>query len=163
MNIVILGVSGSGKTTVGDALADRLHWRFTDGDDLHSVANKAKMASGTPLSDADRRGWLEAVGAAMVRATAEHRDQVVACSALKCRYRDLLRCHDPDAVFVYLKVHRDALETRLTARKGHFFPPSLLQDQLDTLEEPAPSEAIVVDGARGVEAVVDAIARRLEI
>jgi gluconokinase len=163
MNVVLLGVSGSGKTTVGHALVSRLGWLFADGDDFHSVANKAKMAAGMPLTDADREHWLETIGKIMAQARSAGRHQIVACSALKRRYRDVLRGYDPDAVFVYLKVPRAVLEARLKARQGHFFPPALLSDQLSTLEEPDAAEAITVDASRDVGSVVDAIAARLEI
>jgi gluconokinase len=163
MNVVLLGVSGSGKTAVGSALAHRLGWSFVDGDDFHSAANRAKMAAGTALTDADRQDWLNAIGEIMARACAEGRNQVVACSALKRSYRDILRGYDPDAMFVYLKVPRAVLETRLEGRQGHFFPPSLLADQLNTLEEPDANEAVTVDAGRDLGSLVDTLAARLKI
>jgi len=163
MNLVLLGVSGSGKTTVGRALAERLGWALVDGDDFHSAANRAKMAAGEPLTDAYRQGWLDAIGQAMAQARGDGRDQVVACSALKRRYRDVLRSYDPEARFVYLKVPRAVLEERVKARRGHFFPRALLSDQLKTLEEPDAREALTIDATGDVSSIVDALAARLKI
>lgn len=135
---VVMGVSGSGKTTVGAAVAQRLGWDFADGDDLHPVANVAKMAAGRPLDDANRAPWLARV-AAWVRAHVEAGEPgVITCSALKRSYRDQLR---GDGVrFVFLAGSRALLAARLARRPGHFVPASLLDSQLAALEEPGPDE-----------------------
>jgi gluconokinase len=156
MIVVVMGVSGAGKTTIGQALAAALGWPFVEADELHPPANVAKMARGEPLDDADRAPWLEAVAARM-RALD---DGVVACSALRERYRDVLRVR-PDVRFILLDVPRALLEQRLAARRGHFMPPSLLPSQLATLERPA--DAIVIDGAPPVAAQVAAIRAALRI
>lgn len=155
-----MGVSGSGKSTVGIALATRLGVPFVDGDDLHPPANVAKMASGTPLEDADRWPWLALVGAALAEAPA---GLVVACSALKRSYRDAIRAVAHDVRFVYLRVDRDELEQRMAHRPGHFMPVALLDSQLATLEEPADDEnAIVVRADAGVDAAAALIERSLD-
>ena len=147
-----MGVSGSGKTRVGEALARRLGCPFTDADDLHSDANRAKMAAGIPLTDQDRLPWLRAVGNAIRNAIIGGRNHVFACSALKADYRRIL---DPrgECKLVYLRGSRDLLAERLAGRQGHFFNPDLLQSQLDTLEEP--SQAAIVDIANPVPLIVD--------
>lgn len=150
-----MGVSGAGKTTTATALASRLGAVFLDADDLHPAANVAKMAAGVALDDDDRAPWLRAVG----EAVAEHEHVVVACSALKRRYRDLLRDTAPDLIFVLLVPSDDELARRLAAREGHFMPVSLLRSQLATLEPLGPDEAGVtvdVSGA-GVDAVITAV------
>jgi gluconokinase len=135
VKIVVMGVSGSGKTTVGLALAARLGLPYADGDAFHSAANVAKMHSGIPLDDADRAPWLDAVGAWL----AAH-DGVMSCSALRRAYRDHLRAFAPGAFFVQLNVDHARLQARLDAREGHFMPSSLLRSQLATLEPLAPDE-----------------------
>jgi gluconokinase len=157
-SVVVMGVSGSGKTTVGQALAERLSLPFTDGDDLHPEANVAKMAAGIPLTDDDRWPWLDAVGAALA-----HGAQVVACSALRRAYRDRLRAAAPGIALVLLDAPRDVLAARLTDRPGHFMPPALLDSQLQTLELPGPGEEVLtVDATRPVGRLVDEIAAWLE-
>ncbi|MGC8509544.1 MAG: gluconokinase [Acidimicrobiales bacterium] len=161
--IVVMGVSGSGKTTVGLALAARLDAEFLDADDLHSPENRAKMASGHPLDDEDRLPWLHAVGRYMRDATSRGQRVVVACSALKRRYRDLLRTYVPDAPFVYLHGAPAILESRLAGRTNHFMPPSLLASQLADLEplagdEPGVTVDVAADVARIVDEVVNALA-----
>ncbi len=154
-----MGVSGAGKTTTAMALASRLDAVFLDADDLHPAANVAKMAAGVALDDDDRAPWLRAVGEAV--AAAEH--VVVACSALKHSYRDLLRDAAPDLVFVLLEPSDDELTRRLAAREGHFMPASLLRSQLATLEPLGRDEAgvtVAVSGA-GLDAVVDAVVEGL--
>ena len=139
--IVVMGVSGCGKSRIGAALAKRLGLRFLDGDSLHPQANIAKMAQGTPLDDDDRAPWLDVVGAAL-GAQAD----IVACSALKRAYRDRIRAQAPSAVFVHLAGDRAVLAHRVASRPGHFMPPVLLDSQLATLEPLAPDEAgFVVD------------------
>ncbi len=124
--VLVMGVSGCGKTTVGRLLATRLDWPFLDADDLHPPANVAKMAAGIPLTDADRAPWLAMVAAWMAERRAAGEPGVVACSALKRAYRDTLRASDPDLRLVFLEGERELLAERLTHRHGHFFPQRLL-------------------------------------
>lgn len=140
LRIVVMGVSGCGKSTIGAGLAQALGLRFVEGDELHPPRNVALMAAGTPLTDEDRREWLEAV--ARVLADAKDDGVVVSCSALKRRYRDLLRASAPDLTLVHLRGEPALLAERLAARKGHYMPPSLLQSQLDTLEPPGAGEVV---------------------
>lgn len=158
--LVTMGVSGSGKTTVGKALARRLGLAFEDGDALHPASNIAKMKIGEPLDDLDRAPWLAAV-AAWIEGRGEA-GGVVSCSALKRAYRDRLRL--PGVRFVYLEGDAALIGARMRKRKGHFYPPSLLQSQFDTLEPPAPDEkAIVVSVDQSVSRVVDAIVESLAL
>jgi gluconokinase len=152
--VVVMGVSGSGKSTVGAALARRLGVPFVDADTLHPSANVAKMAAGEPLGDDDRHPWLERVGEWL----AGHGDGGVAsCSALKRSYRDRLRAHCPAVTFLHLSGSPELIARRLAARSGHFMPAALLASQFDTLEPLGPDEAGVTVGAdRGVDAIVDA-------
>jgi gluconokinase len=152
MQIVVMGVSGSGKTTVGQALAARLRLPYADGDAFHPQANLTKMASGMPLNDADRAPWLDAVGAWLVA-----HEGVVSCSALRRAYRDRLRAFAPGAHFVQLNVDPAILKERIDARHGHFMPSSLLHSQLATLEPLAPDEkGVIVDNVGGSPAEVAA-------
>ena len=158
MIVVVAGVSASGKTTVGSLLADRLGWPFTDADALHPAANIAKMQAGHALSDADRRPWLATVGARMDAYAASGQSAVLACSALKRSYREQLLAGRPEARMVFLHVTREALEARLRARHGHFFPAALLDSQLAILQSPEPDEdVVVVDDTTSPEQVVDVI------
>src|SRR5215467_11227700 len=147
MVVVVMGVSGSGKTTVGRALAARLGWPFEDADDLHPAANVDKMRRGVPLTDADREPWIRAVSGVIHDHVAHGRDAVIACSALHRLHRDAMRAHvaAEQVRFVYLDGTYDEIDRRLHARIGHFMPESLLASQLATLEKPNPSEALVVD------------------
>lgn len=155
--IVVAGVTGSGKSTIGRLLADRLRLPFLDADDLHSAANRAKLHAGEPLDDADRAPWLDRVGAAIAAAGTN----VVACSALKLAYRDRLREYAPDLVIVQLDVPVEELERRLAARRGHFAAPSLLPSQLATLEPLLARErGFVMPAAGDPAATVDAILAR---
>lgn len=151
-----MGVSGAGKTTVGTALAERLGLRFEDADALHPESNVAKMAAGTPLTDADRAPWLSVVGQHL----ADSPDGLVmACSALKRVYRDAIRASAPDAVFVLLTVDRSTLGDRVANRPGHFMPVSLLDSQLETLEPlEADESGVAVPAVGGVASTADTIA-----
>jgi gluconokinase len=141
--VIVAGVSGSGKTTVGILLADRLGWRFADADDFHPAANVAKMRAGIPLTDADREPWLRAIAAWMDERIARGEDAVVGCSALKRSYRDLLLAGRPEARMIFLAPDREVLARRLAGRHGHFFPEQLLGTQLDDLEPPGPDERVL--------------------
>ena len=143
MIVIVAGVSGSGKTTVGALLAGRLAWRFADADDFHPAANVAKMRAGIPLTDTDRWPWLRAIAAWMDERIARGEDAVVGCSALKRSYRDLLLNGRPAARMIFLAPDREVLARRLAARHGHFFPEQLLGTQLDALEPPGPDERVL--------------------
>jgi gluconokinase len=149
MILIVAGVAGSGKTTVGALLAGRLHWRFADADTFHPEANIAKMRSGVPLTDADREPWLRAITDWMDERSAASESAVITCSALKRVYRDRLLAGRPTATMVFLQVSRAVLVQRLTARPGHFFPENLLDSQLATLEPPAPDERVQTVLAEG--------------
>lgn len=136
MVLVIMGVSGAGKTTVGRALAQALDWPFYDGDDFHPPQNIEKMRRGVPLTDADRLPWLEALEALIRRHLLGGQSAVVACSALKRSYRDVLRRAGKEVRFVHLAADYATIRRRLEARRGHFFDPKLLQSQFDDLEPP---------------------------
>lgn len=138
--VVVMGVSGCGKSTVGRLLAAALQVHYVEGDELHPPENVARMAAGIALTDADRHGWLREVAGQLANATSEARGVVVGCSALKRGYRDLLRAAAPDLCFVHLHGARELLERRLAERKGHYMPASLLQSQLDALQPPAADE-----------------------
>lgn len=154
--IVVMGVSGTGKSTIGLGLAAALGMPFVEGDDLHPDANVAKMAAGIPLTDADRAPWLDRIAAELDRAVA------VACSALKRSYRDRLRVAAPDLVLVYLHGAPELLASRMAQRDGHFMPTSLLQSQLSTLEEPASDEDVIpVDVMLRPDEIVDLVVERL--
>ena len=159
MIVVLMGVCGSGKTTVGRALAERLHWHFLDADDFHPQANVEKMARGMPLSDEDRWPWFDRVVGELKRHHAAGTQVVVACSALKQVYRERL-AQAGGVRFAYLKGNAATIAPRLAGRSGHFMPASLLTSQFATLEEP--SAAIVIDVAEPVEAQVAAITRALQ-
>ena len=142
MILIVAGVAGSGKTTIGALLAGRLRWRFADADTFHPAANVAKMRNGIPLTDADREPWLRAVAAWMDERIAAGQSGVITCSALKRAYRDQLLDGRPMATLFFLEVPREVLEKRLVSRPGHFFPEKLLDSQLNTLELPAPDERV---------------------
>ena len=155
-----MGVSGSGKTTVGSALAAELGWRFVDADDHHTPASVAKMARGEPLTDADRWPWLDQLRAIIVAALAANEPLVLACSALKAAYRARLVDGDAQRVrFVHLTGTPDVLRARLEGRAGHFMKPGMLASQLATLEPPA--DAWTLDAAQPADALVTEIVRRL--
>jgi gluconokinase len=149
-----MGVSGSGKTTVGRLLAADLGWDFLDADDFHSPANRDKMSRGLPLSDADREPWLDALAEAVAERSRAGRRAVLACSALKQSYRDRLQVEN-GVRLVYLKGDPETIERRLESRKGHYFAAGLLASQFEALEEP--TDALVVDLAEPPEAIVSRI------
>jgi carbohydrate kinase (thermoresistant glucokinase family) len=154
--LVIMGVSGSGKTTVGALLAGRLGWPYAEADDFHPPANIAKMAAGDPLTDEDRGPWLQAIGAWIDGQLSRGERGVVTCSALKRAYRDVLR--RPGDQLVYLQGARELIADRMAARRGHFFKPSMLDSQLATLEEPGPDEGILIVEIGGTpDEIADAI------
>lgn len=142
MIIIIYGVSAVGKTTVGEKLAGELKWTFYDADDFHSAANKAKMESGIPLTDEDREGWLETLRSLIASTLASDQNAVLACSALKQKYRDLLRVND-EVKFVLLYADYDTIEQRILQRKHHFMNPTLLKSQFDTLELPHGEDTVL--------------------
>ncbi len=141
--IIVMGVSGSGKTTLGQGLAQRLGWAFYDADDFHPVTNVQKMSNGTPLNDEDRSSWLDNLNQLITSQLQQRESLVLACSALKEKYRELLsQGHESQTRFVYLRGDFETIFARMQGRK-HFMKPALLQSQFDTLEEPL--EAVVVD------------------
>ncbi len=158
--LVLMGVSGSGKTTIGALLAAHLRWKYAEADDFHSAANVAKMAAGHALADDDRWPWLHAIRTWIDEAIAKSELAVVTCSALKRSYRDVLR--RPGVQFVYLKASREQIARRLAARHDHFFKASLLDSQFADLEEPTSDEHVLTVPIRGtpsqiVECIVAAI------
>ena len=162
MVLVLMGVSGSGKTTVGKVLAGELGWTFVEADEFHSAANVAKMRAGIPLTDADRRPWLDALRVRIDRACTEGENVVLACSALKHAYQDYLERDDPACVhYIYLHGSEELLRKRLAERQGHFMNPQLLHGQFETLEPPA--EALRVDATPPPEAIAAEIRRRLKL
>ena len=142
--LVVMGVSGSGKTTVAELLAKKLGWPFMEGDRLHPPANVEKMRQGIPLTDADRGPWLDRIGEELKSWAAEGKSGVLTCSALKRAYRDRIRSARADVRFVYVKGTETLIEARVAARHHEYMPASLLRSQFDTLEEPTPDEPGVV-------------------
>ena len=162
--LVVMGVSGSGKTTIARELASRLHCTFEEGDDLHPAANVAKMHSGIPLDDADRSPWLKAVATWIDTQRARNTPGVITCSALKRSYRDIIIDSRPNVRLVYLRGSYELIASRLARRHGHFMPESLLQSQFDALEEPGPGEnPVVVDIGPEPGEIADAIIVQLHI
>lgn len=168
MIILIMGITGSGKTTIGELLAKRLEWPFADADDFHSAANKEKMHLGIPLTDADRAPWLAAIRAQMLRWAAANESGVITCSALKQSYRDFLLGPDAGAPnfsalvkIIYLHGTPALIASRVHERTGHFAGESLIASQLATLEEPA--NVVTVDIDHTPAQIVDEIARRLNL
>ncbi|MFB9407448.1 MULTISPECIES: gluconokinase [Dactylosporangium] len=139
---LLMGVAGTGKTTVGGLLAGRLGWQYAEADDFHPVANVEKMAAGTPLTDADRRPWLDAIGAWIDERAAAGESGVVTCSGLKRAYRDRLRHGRPQVRVVFLEGSRELITRRLTARHGHFMRVEMLDSQFADLEPPTPDEGV---------------------
>jgi gluconokinase len=161
--LVVMGVSGVGKTSVARALVDRTGWAFREGDDLHPEANRAKMAAGTPLDHDDRWPWLHRVAEWIGSQEAAGRGGVVTCSALKRSYRDLLRDGHLSVRFVHLLADEDVLTARVTNRHGHYMPPALLRSQLDALEPLGPDEpGVRVETHGDPAAVADRALKALE-
>ena len=162
--LVVMGVSGSGKSTIAERLAARLGWRFEDGDKYHPPANVAKMSAGHPLTDEDRWPWLQAIADEIDRTCKAGQRVVIACSALKHVYRDVLVHGRNDVRIVFLNGTQDLIADRLATRKGHFMPPGLLTSQFRTLEPPQQGEhPIAVSIEATVEAIVDDIIRQLNL
>ena len=162
MIVVVMGVSGCGKSTIGSSLAHALGWDFQEGDAMHPQANIDKMRAGIALNDDDRGPWLDRIASWIHSEHAHHRQGVVSCSALKRSYRDRLRLADADVGFVYIQVSRSELQRR-TRQRRHFMPTSLLDSQLQTLEEPAPDEeALTVSGEATVDALLVEVSRWLQ-
>lgn len=162
--LIVMGVSGSGKSTVAEALGRRLGWRFEDGDSFHPASNVAKMSAGHPLTDEDRWPWLNAIADEIERTCSDGGHVIIACSALKHAYRDVLLRGRSDVRFVFLQGSEKLIADRLARRKGHFMPPELLASQLRTLEPPEASEhAITVSIDASVEAIVDDALHQLQL
>lgn len=161
---VVMGVSGSGKTSIGSGLSRELGVEYVEGDAYHPPENVALMAAGTPLTDENRKGWLAALAARIAEAKRAGVGLVVTCSALKRSYRDILRAGAPDVRFIFLKGSRELIGERITNRRGHFMPPSLLYSQLATLEEPSPDEhAWVCDITLAPETIIADLAARATV
>jgi carbohydrate kinase (thermoresistant glucokinase family) len=161
--LVMMGVSGSGKTTVASAVAQRLGWDLLEGDKFHPPENVSKMAAGVALTDADRWPWLHAIASAIDKERAAGNSAVVACSALKRSYRDILVGDRPDVLLVYLQGSKALIGRRLAARKGHFMPTALLDSQFATLEEPGPDEhAVIVSVDNAPDAIVEEVLRQVK-
>ena len=162
--LIVMGVSGSGKGTSAGALAERLGWRFEDGDSFHPKSNVEKMRAGHPLTDEDRWPWLNAIADEIARACNKGEQIIIACSALKHTYREVLLRGRDDVRFVFLKGTQELIADRLAHRKGHFMPPGLLTSQFNTLEPPEASEHVITASIdESVEAIVDGIVRQLKI
>jgi len=162
--LIVMGVSGSGKSTIGEQLAERLSFSYEDGDKFHPAANVAKMKAGYPLTDEDRWPWLQAIANEIDRVCKAGQRAVIACSALKRTYRDVLVHGRTDVRIIFLEGNKGLIASRLAQRKGHFMPPGLLESQFKTLEPPGIGEnsvTVSIDGS--VEAIVDAIVRQLEL
>lgn len=160
--LIVMGVSGSGKSTVAQRLAGRLGWIFQDGDSFHPASNVAKMSAGQPLSDADRKPWLQAIADEIDRVRVARERVVVACSALKRAYRDILVHGRDDVRIVYLDGSRELIAARMKARKNHFMPAGLLDSQLATLEPPGAEERpLIVSILPPVDAIIEDIVGRL--
>ncbi|HEY9244608.1 MAG TPA: gluconokinase [Streptosporangiaceae bacterium] len=165
MIVVVAGVAASGKSTVGTLIAGHLGWPFTDGDSLHPVANVTKMHAGLPLDDADRQPWLAAVTARIDGYLEAGQSAVLACSLLRRGYRDQLTAGRPAVRIVFLDVSREILTGRISARHGHFFPATLLDSQLAVLENPQPSERLLVvtETGQSPAVIADEVMRRLQL
>jgi gluconokinase len=158
-----MGVSGVGKTTIGKQIAKQLGARFLEGDDYHPKANIEKMSHGEPLTDADRKPWLDRLARELDASRVKGENVVLTCSALRRLYRDILRAGHDDVDFVFLDAEQAVIQKRLDARKGHFMPPSLLDSQFAALERPGPDErAVPADATQPPGAIVAAVLERLQ-
>lgn len=158
--IVVMGVAGSGKTTIGKLLADRLGWNFADADDYHPAANVAKMSAGHALSEQDRAPWLQTLRGNIENWTTQNQSTVLACSALRASYRKLLQVNE-EVSMIYLKGSFDLFKKRLSERQGHFMKTTMLESQFQTLEEP--EAAITVDASKDPESIVEEICKKLNL
>lgn len=155
---LVMGVSGSGKSTIAELLARSLGWTFYDADDFHPPANIAKMKSGQPLNDEDRAPWLERLSELLVGEIAAGRSPVLACSALRQRYRDILLANAPGVMLVYLKGDKHLIASRISQRSGHFMPTALLDSQFEALEEPVGGHSVFIANlALSPEQIVNSI------
>jgi len=162
--LVLMGVSGSGKSTIADELAKRLHWNYEDGDRFHPKSNVEKMSAGHPLTDEDRWPWLQAIADEIDRICDAGDHAIITCSALKHAYREILVHGRKDVRIIYLNGTRELIAGRLAKRKDHFMPAALLESQFKTLEPPVPAEdpiTVSIDGS--VEAIVDHIIQSLKL
>jgi gluconokinase len=160
--LIVMGVSGSGKSTISDRLAERLNWIYEDGDRFHPASNVAKMSAGQPLTDEDRWPWLQAIADEVDRVCKAGEPAVIACSALKRAYREVLVHGRHDVRIIYLSGTEQLIANRLAERKGHFMPPGLLTSQFKTLEPPEPREnPVTVSIDASVDTIVDDIIRQL--
>jgi carbohydrate kinase (thermoresistant glucokinase family) len=162
--IVVMGVASSGKTSLGERLAERLGWPFRDADSFHPPENVAKMSSGTPLTDEDRKPWLAAIAAWIDDLRTNGGNGIVTCSALKRAYREVIVGDRPDVTLVYLRGSRELIGQRMAARQHHFMPPALLDSQFATLEEPGADEKpLVVQVEASKEVIVAQVVRELRL
>lgn len=159
MFYIIMGVSGSGKSTIGKLLSDRLNCQFYDGDDFHPPSNLQKMNNDIPLTDSDRQAWLEKLQALITSVLDIEEEGVLACSALKSKYRQILSNDNPKVVFIYLQGDYDCLKSRIQSRQGHFMGVDLLRSQFETLEEP--KDAVIVNVCLEPRAIVAEILNKI--
>lgn len=156
--VIVMGVSGSGKSYLAGRLAEATGWPFAEGDDYHSEANKTLMAAGIPLTDAERIPWLDALHQVLLRWQQEHRSGILACSALKATYRERLTANLENVRFVWLDPPLEVLEERMRNRPGHFMPPALLDSQLATLENPTgQAPTLRLDGTESIDQTIQTI------
>jgi gluconokinase len=160
--IVLMGVSGCGKTSVGRALSAKTGWPFYDGDDFHPPENIAKMSNGIPLNDDDRAPWLARLHNLIAEQLAQGQSAILACSALKRKYREQLKAGNQGTIFVYLKGNFELIWARMAARKTHYMKASMLQSQFDNLEAPDAEEALVVDISADVNSIAEAILQAVD-
>jgi gluconokinase len=161
--VVAMGVSGSGKSTLGEALRDGYGFRYIDADDLHPPANVAKMRAGTPLTDEDRAPWLASLAALLASGAARGEDTVMACSALKARYRDILSGSGAAVLFAYLAIERETVTRRVGARPDHYMPASLVDSQFAALEAPQPGPDVLwLDASRPADELCRLVVERLD-
>ena len=161
MILLVMGVTGSGKSTVGRLLAGRLNWVFLEADDFHSAANKEKMHHGVPLTEADRLPWLKAIHAELRAQARSDKNVVLGCSALRKSYREILTA-GLDVRIVYLQGSRELIGGRLRQRLGHFAGEAILDDQFAVLEEPGPAEAVIVEVQESPEQIVEEVLRKIK-